>query len=79
MPETKRWIITTSDERPLKEVSDELAKAGFVVGDVMDAIGSITGTADDETAGKARSIQGVTDVSPDTPIDIGPPGSSETW
>ncbi len=79
MPETKRWIITTSDERPLKEVSDELAKAGFVVGDVLDAIGSITGTADDEAAGRARSIKGVTDVSPDAPIDIGPPGSSETW
>jgi hypothetical protein len=79
MPDTKRWIVTTSDDRPINDITADLKQAGFVVGDVLDAIGSITGTADDQAATKMRSIRGVVDVSPDAPIDIGPPGSGETW
>jgi len=79
MPDAKNWIITTSEDRPLSEITSDLKKAGFVVGEVMDAIGSITGTADDQAVTQVRSIPGVVDVAPDAPIDIGPPGSKETW
>ncbi|HLG57914.1 MAG TPA: hypothetical protein VI485_21390 [Vicinamibacterales bacterium] len=79
MPDAKNWIVTTSEDRPLSEITSDLKKAGFVVGEVLDAIGSITGTADDHAVKQVRSIPGVVDVSPDAPIDIGPPGSKDTW
>jgi hypothetical protein len=79
MPETKGWIVTMSHERPIKEVAKDLSDAGFAVHDVLEEIGSIIGAAADDVASKLRSIPGVLDVSPDRPIDIGPPGSPDTW
>ena len=79
MKEHKNWIVTTSGDRPAKEVAKDLRAAGFSVDQVLDEIGSITGAADDRVAEKVRSIKGVADVSPDTVIDIGPPGSPTTW
>jgi hypothetical protein len=75
----KNWIVTTSDERPLKEVVSDLEKAGFTIGKVNDQIQSVTGSAAADALDRLRSITGVIDVSPDEPIDIGPPGSSDTW
>ena len=79
MPQHKSWIVTTSGDRPVKDVAKDLKAAGFSVEQVLDEIGAITGSADDRVAEKARSVKGVTDVSPDTAIDIGPPGSPTTW
>lgn len=79
MAEQKGRIVTTSSDRPIKDIESDLRKAGFSVGHVLAEIGSITGAAADETVTKLRSIPGVIDVSPDAPIDIGPPDSGETW
>ena len=79
MADNKGWIITTSDERPIREITDDLKKAGFSVGHVMEEIGSISGAAAEDTLSKLRSIPGVVDISPDTPIDIGPPDADKTW
>ena len=79
MPQHKSWIVTTSGERPVKDVAKDLRAAGFAVDQVLDEVGSSTGEADDRVAQKARSIKGVADVSPDMPIDIGPPGAPTTW
>jgi len=79
MPERKGWIVTTSSERPMSEITKDLKDAGFSVGKVLEEVGSITGEAGDEIVSKVRSIAGVVDVSPDVPIDIGPPGSPDTW
>jgi hypothetical protein len=79
MPASKNWIVTTSSDRPIRDIAKDLTEAGFSVGNVNDEIQSITGAAGDETVEKLRSISGVVDVSPDTPIDIGPPDSPETW
>jgi hypothetical protein len=76
---SRRWVVTTSSNRSLSEIEKKLSKAGFVVDQVLDEIGCINGTASDEVASKLRDITGVTDVSPETPIDIGPPDSPETW
>lgn len=78
MPE-KKWIVTTSTDRPISDITNDLRKAGFVVGEVLEEIGSITGAAGDDALTQVRSIPGVVDVSPDTPIDIGPPDSPQTW
>jgi hypothetical protein len=79
MGEMPTWIVTLDGARPVAEVSAELAKAGFSIGQVLDAIGSIVGTADERTAAKLRSVPGVTEVVRDAPVDIGPPDRPVTW
>jgi hypothetical protein len=75
----KRWIVTTSGDRPVADVKRDLTEAGFSVTDVMDAIGCIGGSASDDVIRRIRSLPGVTDVSPDAAIDVGPPDDPETW
>jgi predicted CoA-binding protein len=77
--QTRSWIVTTSPDRPIQEIAKDLSAAGFSVGMVNDEIQSITGNAAEDTAGKLKSVKGVVDVSPDEPIDIGPPGSPDSW
>ena len=79
MPENKGWIVTTSSDRPMTEITKDLTAAGFSIGQVLEEVGSITGAAAEETVKKVRTIAGVVDVSPDLPIDIGPPDSPHTW
>lgn len=79
MAKALRWIVTLSDTSRLAQVKEGLRGCGFKIADVMDEIGVITGTADEQAAEKARRIAGVADVSPETQIDVGPPGSPSTW
>lgn len=80
MPSSSKWVVTTSGDRPIEDVKEELARMGLAVGEVLEAAGCITGTASDETADRIRSVAGVADVSPAPPsIDIGPPDAEETW
>jgi len=79
MTQSKTWIVTTSADRPIRDVARDLADAGFSVGQVLEEVGSITGDAAEDSVGKLRAIPGVVDVSPDMPINIGPPDSPETW
>lgn len=80
MSETqKKWIITTSDEHPLADVEKNLTEMGFNVEQSYAEIGSISGSVDEEAVEKLRSVPGVVDISPEEPIDIGPPDSPETW
>jgi hypothetical protein len=75
----KSWVITTSGDRPIAEIAKEVSAAGFKVDQTLDAIGIITGKSDDNAVGKARAVRGVTDVSPEHTVDIGPPNSRDTW
>lgn len=79
MADKKDWIVTTSGDRPLHDVAKDLRKKGFQVDQVLEEVGSITGAGGDDIAEKARAIPGVTDVSSDMPIGIGPPEAEETW
>jgi hypothetical protein len=77
--QSETWVVTTSSDRPIGDVAKDLSAAGFKVDQKLDAIGVITGTSDQKAVEKARTIRGVTDVSPEPKVDIGPPGSSDTW
>jgi hypothetical protein len=79
MTQPKRWVVTTSPDHEFGEVARELASRGFTIEQQMDAIGVVVGSAHDDVAEGLKGVKGVTDVSPDAPIDIGPPGSSDTW
>ena len=73
MAKGKRWIVTTSGKRSLSEIKKNLTDSGFEVEEVLDEIGVITGTSNDEGVKRARSVSGVEDISADEEIDIGPP------
>jgi hypothetical protein len=75
----KAWVITTSADRPIADIAKDLSKAGFKIDQTLEQIGVITGNSDEKAVGKARAIRGVTDVSPELQIDIGPPNSRDTW
>ena len=75
MVKGKKWIVTTSGKHSLKDVKKKLTESGFAVDQVLDEIGIITGTSSDDNVERLRKVAGVTDVSPDEPVDIGPPDS----
>lgn len=75
----KEWIVTTSGDRKLEDVTKELRKHGFKVNNVLDEMGMITGEAEEAVVEKARKVKGVSDVSASGTIDVGPPGSKKTW
>lgn len=79
MAENIRWVVTSSGGRPLKDVAADVEAAGFAIDEVLEAIGIITGSATESVAERVRAIPGVADVSPDQPVDIGPPNSETTW
>lgn len=73
---SKKWVITTSGERPLSSIKKDLKEAGFDADETFDEIGVLIGSSSDKNADKLRAVKGITDVSPEPPpIDIGPPDS----
>lgn len=79
MAKKKRWVVTTSGDRSLGDIKKKLTESGFAVDQVLDEIGCITGEANDDVAEQLRSVPGVTDVSPEMQVDIGPPDAPVTW
>lgn len=79
MTNEKRWVVTTSGDQSLSDVQKNLVDSGFKVDEVLTEIGVITGVAEDDVVDKVRQVGGVVDVSPEPSVDIGPPGSSDTW
>jgi hypothetical protein len=79
LAKAKRWVITTSGDRPLSDIAKELEGAGLKGAEVLKEIGTITGSAEETALRKIRKVRGVEDVSPDAGVDIGPPGEEETW
>ncbi len=73
MGKSKSWILTTDGDRPLREITKDVVAAGFEVGEVHEHIGSVVVAGDEKGVPKLKKVRGVVDVSPDTPIDIGPP------
>lgn len=76
---SSNWVVTTSGEKPLREVAKALERKGFEVAQVLEEVGCITGSASNEVAQEVRAVAGVADVAPEQPIDIGPPDAPVTW
>ena len=78
MTDTKKkaMVITMSGDRPIHDVAGELKAAGFDVDQVLEFVGTVTGSALPSKAARLRKIKGVADVSEDQPVDIGPPDAS---
>ena len=69
-------VVMVSGDRPIREVTKDLKAAGFEVGEVLHAIGQVTGKAQANLKKQLKSIRGVADVSnTHDDFDIGPPGA----
>jgi hypothetical protein len=68
-------VVTVSGDRGIHKVADDLRAGGFKVNQVLEAIGVVTGSADAKRVAQLRRISGVSDVSPDHDVNIGPPDS----
>jgi len=68
-------IVTVHPGADLDSVAEQLAKAGLQVRDKLHAVGSITGSAQDQHIPQLRSIPGVADVSPGHSFQLNPPGT----
>ena len=73
--EKQLLVVTITGDRPIHEVADDLKAAGLTVDQVLTSIGIVTGSAEPEAAERLQKVRGVADVSPDHPVDIGPPGA----
>ena len=73
----KVWIVTIDPDRspPGEAMIADLERVGFHVDQVLAGIGAVVGKGTDAVAEKIRGVPGVTDVSIDLPVDVGPPGS----
>ena len=69
----KSVVVTVSGQRPIREVGKDLSASGLHIDQVLENIGSITGHVHSEGLAKLRAVKGVTDVSEDQPVTIGPP------
>lgn len=79
MPNKKQWIVITSGEQPLDEISKALEEKGFTVDSKLDAIGQIIGSGTEDAKSKAMKIKGVADIQPSNDINIGSPDAEMTW
>ncbi|WP_252108604.1 MULTISPECIES: hypothetical protein [unclassified Halomonas] len=72
MARIELWIVTVASGCSVGELADRLSREGLSVRERMEEIGCITGEADSATAERLKHIDGVEDVAPDIPFDLGP-------
>ncbi|WNL40752.1 hypothetical protein RN347_08835 [Halomonas sp. PAMB 3264] len=72
MARIELWIVTVASGCSIGELADRLGREGLTVRELMEEIGCITGEADSATAERIRHIDGVEDIAPDIPFELGP-------
>ncbi|MEB3324335.1 MAG: hypothetical protein VKM17_03240 [Cyanobacteriota bacterium] len=75
----QRWIVTLDGNESPTQVVKRLQAEGFVVEQVLDAVGVITGQASAETVAALRSLPGLQAIEPDQMIQLPNPGTGPTW
>jgi len=74
-PNEAMVVIATGD-RAMHEITRDLHAAGFQVGDVLEALGQVTGHAPANLKSRLRKIRGVAEVNPThSDFDVGAPGA----
>lgn len=72
------FVVTVRPGANIHHVAGELTKMGFAVKDKLEAVGSITGSAQPQDVSRLKAIIGVSDVEESVPIQLPPPGSPIT-
>jgi hypothetical protein len=68
-------IITVKPGHDIHAVAAQLVQAGLTVQDKLEAIGSITGSAQDDDMARLKAVAGVAEVTESVPIQLNPPGT----
>jgi len=69
-------VVIAKGDRAMHEIARDLRAAGFQVGDVLEALGQVTGHAPANLKSRLKKIRGVEDVTGSHPdFDIGAPGA----
>ncbi len=76
---SKRWIITASDKHPITEIRRNLETHGLCIDSALEEIGVFVVKGSAAAAKRAKKVAGVIDISPEDVVDVGPPGSGNTW
>ncbi len=61
-------IVTLAGNRPKPDVQHDLAQAGFILQQDLDATGTLVGTASPDALAALRAVAGVTAVERDQPV-----------
>ena len=72
-PHHPAWIITVTGDCPVADLVADLRKAGLAVASVLAEIGVVSGQCTSVQATGLRKVAGVADMSPDAPVNPGPP------
>jgi hypothetical protein len=78
-PAPRRWIVTLAGDESPEQIAEHLRAKGFVVEQVLGAVGVITGQASDSTVEKLKVLPGLQSIEPDQPIQLPDPSSGITW
>jgi hypothetical protein len=79
MSNKKQWIVVTSGDHSIDDISKALEKKGFTVDSKLEAIGQIIGSATDDIKAEALKVKGVSSIEPSHEINLGAPDSDITW
>jgi len=80
MSDQKTYIVLTSEDEPIHDISKKLKSTGFSIDSTLDAIGQIIVTGDEKMKKAAMKIKGVKSIHASADdINIGPPDSETTW
>ena len=78
-PAPRRWIVTLSANESPAQMAERLRARGFVVDQVLEAVGVITGQAGASTVEHLKALPGLQSIEPDQPIQLPDPGAGPTW
>ncbi len=79
MGQRKAFNVTVEESRPIQLIEKDLELAGLEEMQVLEAIGLITGSADEDNIAKLQAVAGVKDVASEIYTDLGDPGDNVTW
>jgi len=75
----RKWIVTLEGDGSPEQIAEHLRARGFVVEQVLAAVGVITGQATDSTVEKLRMLPGLQSIEPDQPIQLPDSSTGITW
>ncbi|MEB3316871.1 MAG: hypothetical protein VKO39_01830 [Cyanobacteriota bacterium] len=78
-PAPRRWIVTLAANESPAQMAERLRARGFVVDQVLEPLGVITGQAGASTVEHLKALPGLLSIEPDQPIQLPDPGDGLTW
>lgn len=78
-PAPRRWIVTLAGDESPTQMAERLRARGFVVDQVLEAVGVITGQAAASTVEQLRALPGLQSIEPEQQIQLPDSSADLTW